>query len=170
MAAIAQTEVPLVIDADAINIFAETPKLLKTLRAPAVFTPHVGEYLRLAAALGIAADPKNQSTRRTAASLMAKAVRSVVVLKGYKTVVSDGIVETTIKSGSVALATAGTGDALAGVIAGLIAQYHPKPFSLLKCASLGAEIHGLAADLWVEQNSRRGMLVTDLLEYIPKVV
>ena len=164
---IAQEDLPLVIDADGLNALAAAPDFHRDLRAPSVLTPHPGEYKKLIAALRIDADPIDPARRPDAAAQLAQRLGCVVVLKGTGTVVSDGLDTWTNRTGNVALATAGTGDVLTGVIAGLVAQFGSGHVSLFECARLGVYLHGLAADRWACRHGQAGMLATDLLEEIP---
>lgn len=182
---IAQNEVPLVIDADALNCLAALPDFHRDLRAQAVLTPHPGEYKRLVDALGVSGDPINPGTRQKAAQDLAQRLGCVIVLKGHQTVISDGMQTFINETGSVALASGGTGDVLTGMIAGFIAQFF-KPalgtgsrqisakqqggLSLLDCARLAVHVHGLAADHWAAQHGDAGMLATDLLAEIPRAL
>jgi NAD(P)H-hydrate epimerase len=174
--------VPMVIDADALNALAELRDFHRDFRAQAVLTPHPGEYRRLAEALGIKADPVDPATRPAAAATLAQRLGCVVVLKGHRTVISDGQRTTVNQTGNVALASAGTGDVLTGVIAGFVAQFFKAPLgnagrhisaakhgglSLLECAQLGVHVHGLAADQWAQRHGSAGMAATDLLDEIP---
>lgn len=166
-------EPPMVIDADALNALAALPDFNRDLAARAVLTPHPGEFRRLADRLGIDADLARPDGRADAARQLAQRLGCVVVLKGAGTVVTDGISTWTCTTGNVALATAGTGDVLTGLIAGLIAQYgrdDPPSLSLYDCARLGVHLHGLAADRWRDQNGDAGLLATDLLEEIPRAL
>ncbi len=162
---------PMVIDADALNALAELPDLNRDFKAAAVLTPHPGEFRTLALPLSIRVDAVDPETRPEAALALARRLGCVVVLKGAGTVVSDGRDAWVNSTGSVALATAGTGDVLAGVIGGLIAQYaRPNAstaLSLYDCARLGVHVHGLAADRWSEAHGHAGMLAADLLAEIP---
>jgi NAD(P)H-hydrate epimerase len=161
---------PMVIDADALNALSAVPDFQRDFRVPAVLTPHPGEYARLAKALGIDADPVDAAGRPAAAESLAQRVGCVVVLKGAGTVVSDGLNTWTNTTGNPALATAGTGDVLTGVIAGLVAQYAAgpeSPLSLYDCARIGVYAHGLAADRWREAHADSGMLAADLLDRLP---
>lgn len=179
---ISQDQVPLVIDADALNCLASLPDFHRDLHAQAVLTPHPGEYKRLASALGIKHDPINPGTREVAAQELARRLGCVVVLKGHHTVISDGVNTHVNSTGNVALASGGTGDVLTGMIAGFIAQFFKAPLgtgarqisaqqqgglSLLDCARLAVHVHGLAADLWAQKHGQAGMLATDLLDEIP---
>ena len=179
---IGQDEVPVVVDADALNTLATVPQFDQDFRAPAVFTPHPGEYRRLTEALGLDGDPIDQAKRAAAAEQLAQRLGCVVVLKGSGTVVTDGVQTWINTTGNVALATAGSGDVLTGVIASLIGQYfnphlggtdssvapsQPSQLSLFECARLGVYLHGLAADRWAERNGDSGLLATDLLTELP---
>jgi NAD(P)H-hydrate epimerase len=177
-----QDTVPLVIDADAINCLANLRDFHGDFHCHAVLTPHPGEFARLAKNLGIDGNAVDPAKRSAAAAALAQRLGCVVVLKGRHTVVSDGLNTFVNDSGNVALATAGTGDVLTGVIAGFIAQFF-KPalgntsrqitpqqqggLSLLECARLGVHLHGLAADHWAARHGTAGMLATDLLAEIP---
>ena len=158
------------------------PQFDRDFRAPAVLTPHPGEYQRLALALGLDGDPIDQATRPAAAEQLAQRLGCVVVLKGAGTVVTDGVQSWINPTGNVALATAGSGDALTGVIAGLIGQFfkghvggtkstarpqQPSGLSLLECARIGVYLHGLAADRWAERCGDSGLLASDLLAELP---
>lgn len=185
-----QDSVPMVIDADAINCLANLRDFHGDFHCHAVITPHPGEFGRLAKNLGIPATPDggdavDPAKRPAAAAMLAQRLGCVVVLKGPQSVISDGLNTFTNDTGNVALATAGTGDVLTGVIAGLIAQFS-KPalgntsrqitprqqggLSLLDCARLGVHIHGLAADRWAAEHGNAGMLATDLLTEIPDTI
>ncbi len=168
---IGREEIPLVIDADALNALAASRGFDRDLRASSILTPHPGEYRRLAEALAIEADPVRPDARPAAAEQLARRLGCVVVLKGAPTVVSDGINTSTNTTGNVALATGGSGDVLTGVIAALVAQQvagsSPQEPSLYDCARLGVHLHGLAADRWASAHGVAGMLATDLLEEIP---
>jgi NAD(P)H-hydrate epimerase len=168
---VARETVPLVIDADGLNALAAVPGFGGDLKAQSIITPHPGEFRRLAAALGVTADPVDPAVRPQAAEALAQRLGCVVVLKGAGTVVSDGIDTWTNASGNVALATAGTGDVLTGVIAGFVAQYaRAGGLSLYDCARLGVHAHGLAADRWAAARGSAGLLAEDLLDELPHVI
>ncbi len=114
---------PVIIDADAINALATIPELHRDWKCAGVITPHPGEFKRLAAALNIEADALSEATRPSAAEELAQKLGCIVVLKGAGTVVSDGHRTWVNDTGGPELATAGTGDVLAGLIAGLVAQH-----------------------------------------------
>lgn len=108
---------------------------------------------------------------------MAQRLGAVVVLKGHGTVVSNGLETWQNDTGGPVLATAGTGDVLTGVIAGLIAQFCSDrakaagtALSMYDCARWGVRLHGLAADRWQAAHGSAGMLAGDLLDQIPDVM
>lgn len=177
-----QQDVPLVLDADALNALAAMREFHHDFNAHAILTPHPGEYARLALALQIQADPKHEPERKSAALDLAARLGCVVVLKGHRTIVSDGINCWACGCGGPALGTAGTGDVLTGVIAGFVAQFF-KPslgpgarqvtaadqggLSLYDCARLAVHVHALAGDRWTKRHSGAGLLASDLLDELP---
>lgn len=133
-----------VVDADALNLIASDPALAHALAArpgATVLTPHPLEAARL---LGVSTATV-QSDRVAAALRLAGQCRAVVLLKGAGTIIASPCGRWAINTtGSAALATGGTGDVLAGLIGGLLAQSYPA----WEAACLGAWLHGRAADLW----------------------
>lgn len=154
---------PMVLDADGLNNLTSLGASVKKMESPLVLTPHAGEYRRLAHASGLEFDPTDPSQRPEAAAALAERYGAVVVLKGRGTVVCDGARCYTNTTGNPALATAGTGDVLTGVIAGLMAQ----GMEAFDAAVLGVHVHGLAADLWADRHGRAGLLARDLASLIP---
>ncbi len=155
--------VPLVLDADALNLLSEHRSLLPKLSPDIVLTPHPAEFGRLANMETSAV----QKDRRGIASRFAKTWNKVVVLKGAGTVIAapDGRI-TLNPIATPALASGGTGDVLAGLIAGLMAQKLP-PF---EAAVTGVHIHSVAGmDLEVSVG-QAGVLASDLLPQIPRVM
>jgi len=152
----------LVIDADGLRPFMDNYKLFEEITVPFVITPHYGEFCRLTAA-----DSKTIEVEFTSVVtdfmidfsgiLVAKNAPSCVFYK------NEGIVNST---GNPSLATAGTGDVLTGMIAGLIAQGLEPP----NAAQTAVYIHGKAADLFCEKKGMRGMIASDLLNTIPTVL
>lgn len=169
---IGQVGLPMVIDADALNALAEVAEFDGDMNAPCVLTPHPGEYRRLADRLGLKHDPVDPKKRLDAAAAMAQRLGCVVVLKGHGTVISDGISTYKEGAGNVALATAGTGDVLTGVIAGFVGQFYNggDGMSLLDCARWAVHIHGSAADLWAETHGHAGLLAMELADLLPAAI
>jgi NAD(P)H-hydrate epimerase len=143
--AVQQDDCPVVVDADALNALAHVPELWRDFRAAAVLTPHPGEFARLAAALRVRGDATEERERPGAAEALAQRLGCVVVLKGAGTVVSDGHRTWVCGAGHACLATAGTGDVLTGVIAGLIAQHHPRADAARMDATRAMALRALAA-------------------------
>jgi len=152
-----------VIDADALNALARTPQWQHRLATPAILTPHPGEMARL---LG-ATVAEVQNDRLNIAMKAAADWRQIVVLKGAHTVIAapDGRAAISPHANPL-LATAGTGDVLAGAIAGLLAQ-GMAPFEAAAC---GVYLHGLAAEDLGEELGDRGMLASDLLPSLPRAM
>jgi len=160
------TGVPAVLDADALNLLAETPMLLASAAGPIVITPHPGEAARLLdrTTSSIEAD------RLGAARALAAKTRAVVVLKGARTITCDGTLGdehcSINPTGSPALATAGSGDVLAGAIGALIAQGCPPA----DAARAAVYVHGLAGEQLAQVYGVRGVISSDLPEAIARVV
>lgn len=180
--AVSQTNLPVVVDADALNNLAQTPALGHDFHARAILTPHPGEYARLADSLGIDADAVTPDRRVDAAEQLAQRLGCVVVLKGANTVVTDGQQTWVNTSANSALATAGTGDVLTGVIASLVAQHAKRRGSgaddkgadrltLFQCACLGVRAHSIAADLWrTDAHADAGLVASELTDRLPRAI
>jgi hydroxyethylthiazole kinase-like uncharacterized protein yjeF len=152
-----------VLDADALNTLAGIPHWWQQIADNAILTPHPGEMARLA---GVSVD-EVQSDRAGTAGKMAVEWNKTVVLKGAYTVVAN--VEGSLRISPVAnagLASAGTGDVLAGVIAGLAAQ----GLSLGDAAACGVYLHGQAGEIVRERLGDAGMIASDLLPVLPLVI
>jgi NAD(P)H-hydrate epimerase len=160
---VSQLRVPAVVDADALNALSEQRKLLGRLRSTLVFTPHPAEMSRLT---GLSVD-QIQADREGVAERFAREWHQVVVLKGAGTVIADPDGRVVVNPHSnPALATAGTGDVLAGIIGGLLAQGQ-QPFT---AAVTGVFIHGAAGDEAASRMGEAGVLASDLLPLIPIVI
>jgi ADP-dependent NAD(P)H-hydrate dehydratase / NAD(P)H-hydrate epimerase len=160
---IAETEVPIVLDADGLNAFVGSGDLLQKKKTKSlVITPHPGEMARL---LGTTI-PEVQKDRVNTAASAAKKWNTVVLLKGSHTVIAapDGqvFINTT---GNPGLAKGGSGDVLTGLLAGLIAQFGTADFP--RIIALGAYLHGLAADLLIESTEPSGILASEVAHAIP---
>lgn len=154
---------PMVLDADALNAFVGHPGTLAKVSAPMVLTPHPGEFSRLFQV----PSPASEADRLAGAKKFAKQFHSVVVLKGYHTVVASPRGETFVNpTGNPGLAKGGSGDLLFGMIAGMLAQ-KLDPFD---AARAGVYLHGLAADLAVKKFGEISLLATDVAGYIHKAI
>ena len=155
--------VPLVLDADALNLLSEHRSILPKLSSDMVLTPHPAEFGRLANMETSAV----QKDRRGIASRFAKTWNKVVVLKGAGTVIAapDGRI-TLNPIATPALASGGTGDVLAGLIGGLMAQKLPA----FEAAVTGVHIHSVAGTDLEASMGQAGVLASDLLPQIPRVM
>lgn len=169
--AVQQEEVPVVVDADAITNLAEIPELWRDFRAGAILTPHPGEFARMASALKITQSAVDDATRPAATAALAQRLGCVVVLKGHGTVVSDGLRTWVCARGHPCMATAGTGDVLSGVIAGLVAQHARGGLGLFDAARFAVEAHARAGEAWAgASGARAGLLAAELADHVPRAL
>jgi NAD(P)H-hydrate epimerase len=155
-------EQPLVVDADALFALAERKELLKQAPGLRVLTPHPGEFARLT---GVTPKTDDRS-RALAAGEVASASgasETIVVLKGHRTVVTDGRRMSVNDTGNPGMATGGTGDVLTGVITALLCQ-GLEPFD---AARLGVHLHGLAGDLAAAEWGQISLISFDLVDFLP---
>ena len=162
-AALARLEVPMVLDAAALNHLAGEAALIASARAPVVITPHPGEAARLLRT----STAEVEEDRVAAVRALAELTRAVVVLKGAGTLVCDGAVGdgfvTINPTGGPALATAGSGDVLTGVVAALVAQ----GLEAGEAARAAVYLHGLAGDVAAARVGPVGVTASDVLESVP---
>ena len=151
-------ELPLVIDADALNALSELSHGLPRPAGPRILTPHPGEFARLTKAKKI--DPDQ---RQKLAVDFAKAHRVVMVLKGHRTIITDGDRVRINDTGNPGMATGGTGDVLTGITAALVGQKLPPA----EAAALAVHVHGLAGDLAAEELGQVGLTASDLVDHLP---
>lgn len=184
---LSQERVPVVVDADALNALSRIPAVWESLRSPSVLTPHPGEWQRLADALKITLSPTDPTQRAEAATALAQRTGTIVVLKGANTVVSDGLRTWVCARSCPVLATAGTGDVLAGLVGGLIARCVPvetlglptevrgnlradprRPLDLYDAARWGVDIHAACGQAWAAtHHAQGGMLASELADMLP---
>jgi len=148
---------PMVFDADALNALATEPETLVHPGGPRILTPHPGEFARL-----IDGKLAPELLAEAAVQLAARC-GIVVVLKGHRTLTTDGARRAINTTGNPGMATGGTGDVLTGLIAALACQ-HLEPFD---AARLGVHLHGLAGDLAAEELGEVSMIASDLVLYLP---
>ena len=151
-------ECPVVVDADGINLLAQNISLLRERTAPTILTPHDGEFARLGGIL--------TEDRMTSAREFAKQMGCVLLLKGHRTCISDGEVCYENSTGNPGMAVGGSGDVLAGMIVSLLGQ----GIAPLEAAACGAWLHGAAGDLCASQLGQYGMLPTDMLNVLPRLL
>ncbi|MCW2953389.1 MAG: carbohydrate kinase, YjeF related protein [Conexibacter sp.] len=158
----ARVTLPLLLDADGLNAHAEAPELLAARTAPTVLTPHGGELARL---LGVANDAV-RAHRLALAREAAGRANAIVVLKGDDTIVASpapGDPVAISRGGAPALATAGTGDVLSGVIGALLSR-GVDPFT---AACAGVELHRRAGRLVGERVGVEGAIARDVIDALP---
>ncbi len=149
---------PVVVDADGITLLVPHMDILRGREAPTILTPHDGEFTRL---FGPVAEDRMASAR--AAALES---RGIMLLKGHRTCVTDGIREYRNTTGNPGMAVGGSGDVLAGVLVSLLGQ-GLEPLEATACA---AWLHGKAGDLCAGELGEYGMLPTDLLDFLPRLL
>ena len=159
-------KVPMVLDADALNLLARNPSLLKYAKGN-IITPHAAEMSRLIGLdiSSILADP-------TSACISFASKHSLVcTLKGHHTLISCGNDRLYVNNtGNSALATAGSGDVLSGIIGGILAQNKSGELDVLTAASLGVYIHGLCGDLAAKDLSQYSVIASDIITALPRVM
>lgn len=147
---------PLVLDADGLNAFSE--HINRVRRAAVILTPHDGEYARL-----LPDEPPlsrdDIPARCRAAARLAERSGCTVLLKGHRTVITDGEKFYVNFTGNPGMATGGSGDVLSGMIVSLLGQ----GLAPLEAAALGAYLHGAAGDLCAAELSERGLLPGDMI-------
>lgn len=151
---------PVVIDADGLNILSTKPELLKRLPKTAILTPHPGEFARL---LGL---PLRDVIRRKLelAPAFAQERGVYLVLKGYRTLVCTPDGRTFINpTGNPGMATGGSGDVLSGMIASFLMQDE----DALQAALAAVYLHGLSGDLAAEKTGQRALVAGDLIRFLP---
>ena len=154
-----RTNQPIIIDADGLNILS---KMEFDFGGNAVLTPHPKEASRL---LNCSLDDILKDVKQSAGKISEK-YNCITVLKTHQTIVTDGERFYQNRSGNSALAKAGSGDVLCGMITGLVAQ----GVNLFDASALGAYLHGLTGELASKDMTEYGVLATDLVNYIPKAI
>jgi ADP-dependent NAD(P)H-hydrate dehydratase len=152
---------PLVIDADGLNNLAQSSNWSRHCKAPLVITPHPGEWSRLC---GVAAGDRDAQCQ--AAIEFSRETKVIVVLKGRHTLVTDGQTAVWNQTGTPAMAVAGSGDVLTGLITALICQgLGPRD-----AAHLAVFAHGRAAELAQRELNSHVVLPTELIDHIPPLL
>ncbi len=158
---VAEIDRPMVIDADGVTALKGNLDILSGTSAPVVLTPHPGEMGRIIGKTSAYV----QANRLQVAEEFSKNHGVVLVLKGFRTIISSPDGRTAVNStGNPAMATGGMGDVLTGMIGGFLAQRYD-PFD---AACLGVYLHGQAADVVCKQKKYASVLATDLLDIIPR--
>ena len=151
-------ECPVVLDADGINVMAAHKDILRGRQAPTVLTPHDGEFDRLAGPVG--------QNRMASAAELARELGCIVLLKGHETCITDGEKGYLNRTGNPGMAVGGSGDVLAGIIVSLLGQKIPP----LEAAAVAAWLHGTAGDICASEIGQYGMLPTDMVNALPRLL
>ena len=149
---------PVVVDADGINLLAKHMDILRERHAPTILTPHAGEFVRIGG--------DNKADRVPETLRFAMKYGCILLLKGHETVISDGKETYVNQTGNPGMAVGGSGDVLSGIIVSLLGQ----GIEPLKAAACGAWLHGKAGDICAEEIGQYGMLPTDLVEVLPRLL
>ena len=158
---VAHCPLPLVLDADALNAFERESRLLDGSKRLLVLTPHPGELARLTGSTV----KEVEANRIDVARKFAREHRVILVLKGWRTLIADGEGNIWVNTtGNPGLAKGGSGDALTGIIAGLIAQHSDH---IVDAARAGVYLHGLAADAALSAQTEETMLASDVIGALP---
>lgn len=157
-AVLEKAECPVVVDADGINVLSAHRDLLRGRKSPTILTPHDGEFARLGGVIG--------EDRMVAAAALAEELGCVALLKGHETCITDGTDGYLNPTGNPGMAVGGSGDVLAGVITALLGAGLPP----LEAAACGAWLHGAAGDRCAAELGQYGMLPTDMLSALPRLM
>lgn len=153
-----EAKCPVVLDADGINGICRHRDILRERHYPTILTPHAGEFSRLGG------NPFDD--RLASAESFAREYGCILLLKGHHTVITDGVESYVNQTGNPGMAVGGSGDVLAGMIAGLLGQ----GLSPLTAAACGAWLHGAAGDLCAKELGQYAMLPTDMLEVLGRLL
>lgn len=157
-AVLQQATCPVVLDADGINGLAGHMDVVRRRAWPTILTPHDGEFLRMGGQLG--------PDRMASAAETARDLGCIVLLKGHRTCITDGIRGYRNLTGNPGMAVGGSGDVLAGMIGGLLGQKLPP----LEAAACAAWLHGAAGDLCAQELGQYAMLPSDMLQALPRLL
>ena len=149
---------PVVLDADGINVLAAHKDILRGRQHPTILTPHDGEFTRFGGTIG--------QDRMASAAGFAREWNAIVLLKGHETCITDGETGYKNRTGNPGMAVGGSGDVLAGIIVSLLGQ----GLAPLEAAACGAWLHGAAGDLCAKEMGQYGMLPTDMLCALPRLL
>lgn len=150
--------VPLVLDADGINALEGHIDVLRESACPVVLTPHDGEFARIGG-------KPSAGDRLDEAMRVANLTQSVVLLKGSRTVITDGINGYRNYTGNPGMATGGSGDVLSGIVTALLGQ-HIMP---LEAAAAAAWLHGAAGDLAAAEKGEYSLVPEDLIDALARL-
>lgn len=149
---------PVVVDADGINLLSRHKDLLRDRQYPTILTPHPGEFTRLT---GVFPEERIETSVK-----FAREYGCILLLKGHDTVITDGDAVYINPTGNPGMAVGGSGDVLAGMITALLGQ----GMAPLEAAACGAWLHGAAGDRCADKMGQYGMLPSDMVEELPRLL
>lgn len=148
----------VVVDADGINVLSRHKDILRGRTSPTILTPHFGEFCRMS--------DETTGSKAENAIRLAKDTGTIVVLKGHKTVITDGQVLYENRTGNPGMAVGGSGDVLAGILVSLLGQ----GVVPVEAAALGVWLHGAAGDICAREIGQYGMLPSDMIGVLPRLL
>lgn len=151
-------ECPVIVDADGITLLKAHKDILRGRKYPTILTPHDGEFLRIGGTIG--------QDRMISAADFAREHNCILLLKGHRTCITDGVAHYRNTTGNPGMAVGGSGDVLSGIIVSLLGQ----GVAPLEAAACGAWLHGAAGDLCASELGQYGMLPTDMLNVLPRLL
>lgn len=149
---------PVVLDADGINVLAKHKDVLRSRTYPTILTPHDGEFLRFGGVF--------KENRVASAISFAQEYGIILLLKGHETIITDGSTTYLNPTGNPGMSTGGSGDVLAGIIVSLLGQ----KLAPLEAAASAAWLHGAAGDICANTIGQYGMLPSDMLDVLPRLL
>lgn len=156
-AVLRSADCPVILDADGINVLREHMDVVRGRQQPTILTPHDGEFRRIGTL---------SQDREASAKALAKDLGAIVLLKGHRTIITDGENTYINTTGNPGMAVGGSGDLLAGIIVSLLGQ----GIAPLEAAACAAWLHGAAGDRCAEELGQYGMLPTDMLNALPRLM
>jgi ADP-dependent NAD(P)H-hydrate dehydratase / NAD(P)H-hydrate epimerase len=150
---------PVVLDADALNLLSSDKELLRKVPEGSILTPHPKEFQRLVG------EWSNDFDKLARLKQLSSSIKSIIILKGAFTTIAEpsGVLYFN-STGNPGMATGGSGDVLAGILTGLMAQF----YSPVKAAILGVFLHGLAGDMAAVDKGKDSLIASDLIDYLPQ--
>ena len=149
---------PVILDADGINVLIPHKDILRDRTSPTILTPHDGEFLRFGGELN--------GDRLISAASFASEYGVILLLKGHRTIITNGTTHYVNHTGNPGMATGGSGDVLSGIIVSLLGQKLPP----LEAAACAAWLHGAAGDVCADEIGQYGMLPSDMLDVLPRLL
>ena len=148
---------PVVLDADGIKLIAEHKDILRERTYPTILTPHMGEFQALVGQV---------DDRLNCAISAARDLGIIIALKGHETIITDGYMHYRNNTGNPGMAVGGSGDMLSGMIVSLLGQKIPS----LEATAAAVWLHGATGDICAEQIGEYGMIPSDMLKVLPRLM